>query len=206
VDLGTLTIPSFSVLSVFSMVVLRTSEWPGVPIMLVARQPTHRETLRHNAIKRWVPCFEDLDAAFGALGRPPVRHRRMIRLAGHLGSSAEARRYVRDAAEKWGFGGMTDVVEDAQLIATELVENTVRHTASDLTLRLELRNGLLTVAVGDDDPRSAVLRERGENLVSSGLIVVAKLAKVWGCTPVIPGGKIVWAVLKAEPPPSCHPG
>jgi hypothetical protein len=201
VDLGTLLIPAFSVLSVFSAVAMRTSDWPAVPIMLVARQETHRETLRHSAVRRWVQCFEDLDAAAAAVGRPLIRRRLVVRLAGQRSSSAEARRHVREAGEKWGFTADGDLLADAQLIATELVENTVRHTVSDLTLRLEFRNGFLTVAVADDDPRAAVPPERsGDSHRASGLLMVAKVAKVWGCAPAMSGGKIVWAVLNAGRP------
>jgi anti-anti-sigma regulatory factor len=208
VDLGPLNIPSFSALNVFSVVALRTSDWPRVPIILVARQSSHREILRHNAVKRWVPCFESLDEAFGAVGRPPVRRRLVVPLPGQRGSSAQVRREVREACGNWGLTD-ADLVGDAQMIATELVENTVRHTVSAPTLRLELRYGLLTVAVADDDPREAVLREGdGDSRLSSGLLVVSKTAKAWGCTPLMSGGKVVWAVLKAgsSPPRSHHTG
>jgi anti-anti-sigma regulatory factor len=197
VDLGPLVIPSTAVLSVFSVVALRTGHWPGVPIMLVARQASHRETLRHSAVSRWVPCFEDLDAAFGAVGEPPLRRRVLVGLAGHRSSAREARRHVREIGGDWGLTEVGDVLADAELIATELVENTVRHTVSDLVLRLELRNGLLTVAVADDDPREAVLLGRTR---ATGLVMVAGMAEVWGCTPAMNGGKIVWAVLDAGRP------
>jgi anti-anti-sigma regulatory factor len=201
IDLGPLVIPSTAVFSVFSLVAMRTGDWPGVPIMLVARQESHRETLRHSAIRRWVPCFEDLDAAFGAVGEPPLRRRVLIELPGRRSSPREARRHVREIGENWGLSKDSDLLGDAELIATELVENTVRHTVSDLTLRLELRKGLLTVAVADDDPREAVLREREcECAQGSGLVMVAGVAKVWGCTPSTNGGKIVWAVLDAGKP------
>jgi anti-anti-sigma regulatory factor len=201
VDLGPLVIPSTAVLTVFSVVAMRTGDWPGVPIMLVARQEAHRETLRHSAVSRWVPCFEDLDAAFGAVGEPPLRRRVLIELAGRRTSSREARRHVRETGANWGLAESGDLIADAELIATELVENAVRHTVSDLTLRLELRNGLLTVAVADDDPREAMLRERVcECARPSGLVMVARVAKVWGCTPATNGGKIVWAVLDAGKP------
>jgi anti-anti-sigma regulatory factor len=201
VDLGPLIVPSTSTLSVFSAVAMRTCAWPAVPIMLVARQETHRETLRHSAVRRWVPCFDDLDSAFGAVGRPPVRRRVLIELAGQLASAGEARRCVREAGEKWGLSGMGDLVGDAELVATELVENTVKHTVSDVTLRLEFSSGLLTVAVGDDDPREAVLREQAyDSVQASGLVIVGRVARVWGCTPTMSGGKIVWAVLNAGRP------
>jgi anti-anti-sigma regulatory factor len=201
VDLGPLVVSSTAVLSVFSVVAMRTGDWPGVPIMLVARQRSHRETLRHSAVSRWVPCFDDLDAAFAAVGEPPLRRRVLVELAGQRSSSGEARRHVREIGEKWGLPEASGLVADAELVVTELVENTVRHTVSDLTLRLELRNGLLTVAVADDDPREAMLRERAcECEQASGLVMVAKVAKVWGCTPATNGGKIVWAVLDAGNP------
>lgn len=85
------------------------------------------------------------------------------------------------------------------MIVTELVENTIRHTTSDARVRLELRRGLFTVAVADDDPRPAVLHERTSTLEHGlGLHLVAGSAKAWGSSPVWGGGKIVWAVLPSR--------
>jgi hypothetical protein len=85
---------------------------------------------------------------------------------------------------------------DAETLATELVENTLQHTESVPRLRLELRRGLLTVAVSDDDPAEAYLREGTDGRPSLGMLLVTQIARTWGCTPSRAGGKTVWASLR----------
>ena len=44
-----------------------------------------------------------------------------------------------------------------------------------------------------------------ESAQASGLVMVGRVARVWGCTPATNGGKIVWAVLDAGKPGLRHP-
>lgn len=85
------------------------------------------------------------------------------------------------------------------MVATELVENSLKHTDSAPTLRLELRCGLLSVAVTDGSPAPAVLRESREQ-PGGGLRLVAQTTRVWGCTLTLAGGKVVWSVLDTRRP------
>src|ERR1044072_1183765 len=62
---------------------------------------------------------------------------------------ALARRFVLDVCSDWPVGPR---VREAVVIANELVENTLLHTYSAPMLRLELRRGMLTIAVYDDNP------------------------------------------------------
>lgn len=102
---------------------------------------------------------------------------------------------------------MPEHEEDAQLIATEFVENTIRHTIYAPRLRLELRRGIFTVAVGDDDPCPAVRHERlGPGEAGLGLQLVAQVARVWGCSRSWSGGKVVWAVLTRRGRPGNRAG
>jgi hypothetical protein len=89
-----------------------------------------------------------------------------------------------------------ELAEDAELVATELVENTLRHTDSAPRLRLELRRRTLSVEVSDGSRRPAVLRE-GLDLVAAGLglRMITKVAKRWGSSRSRSGGKTVWALL-----------
>ncbi|WP_372671797.1 hypothetical protein [Amycolatopsis kentuckyensis] len=80
-----------------------------------------------------------------------------------------------------------------------LTENTIRHTTSTPTLRLDLRRGRLTVAVLDDDPHAAVLLPRPTPGASGlGLHIVAQPATHWGCGPRWSGGKAVRAILTSD--------
>jgi hypothetical protein len=188
-----LQISSVSTLTVFSSAWLRVGDWPGVPIIVVATSEPQRSMLAASPMRHLVPVFADVDSAVASVDRPPMRRRAHVGLAPVAASSRYARRFVYETCERWQ---VSDVTEDAMDIATELVENAIVHAGTPLRLRMDLRSGLLTVAVSDDDPHEAVLREQGEgDRKRQGLRILAALASVWGCTPESSGGKVVWAML-----------
>jgi hypothetical protein len=193
VDVGNLVIPSVHSLTVFSSVWMRVSEWPGVPIMLVARRFATYAKLVGQSMARFVKVYADVPSAMASVGRPPHRRRDHIMLPSSPASSAAARAFVRSTCARWGLDG---VREDALIVATELVENALRHSCGPVRLRLELRRGMLSVAVQDGSPRPAVLREAAhEALPSTGLHIVACLSRAWGSMPTA-DGKVVWATLR----------
>lgn len=199
VDVDGLAIRDPALVSVFSLVALRIGDWPGIPVSLVTGRPEHRMMFSARTVDRVVPVHDDRETAEELL-TPPPRRRAAQLLARSANSSALAREFVRRVCGQWEITAMAD---DALLVATELVENVIRHTDSPPRLRLELRRGFLSIAVGDDNPRPAVLRERlGALEPGLGLRMVAQVAKVWGCSRSWSGGKVVWAVLtrRAAPP------
>ena len=111
-------------------------------------------------------------------------------------AARQARRIVAAACADWRIGGLES---DAEIVATELVENTLQHTRSIPRLRLVLRDGALTVAVSDDDSEAAHVREEeSERGRGFGMLIVSRIARVWGCTRAR-AGKTVWAVLPTRP-------
>ncbi|MBP2478180.1 anti-sigma regulatory factor (Ser/Thr protein kinase) [Crossiella equi] len=105
----------------------------------------------------------------------------------------QARVLVRDTLTGWDLPA--PVIEDAMLVASELVANVVDHANGPL--RLEVRpsgNGVL-VRVSDGSGVPPVLH-RGplDSVRQRGLQLVEALSVRWGHTPVA-GGKIVWAEL-----------
>lgn len=152
VDVDELAVTSAYAMSVFSTVWMQVNEWPGVPLLLLATEPTRRAQLASSPVSRFVPVHGDLQAAMRAVGRPPARHWDRLTLPATAASSAVARCFVRRTCRRWGVGAAE---EDAAAIATELVENVIQHTASTAELRLELRNGMLSIAVSDNDRRPA---------------------------------------------------
>lgn len=186
-----LVIGSVYSLAAFSSAWLRVSDWPGVPILLVARDLALRDAIRRTAMARFVPVHDGIDAAIAASSDPPPCRRAEVDLVSVTASSRLARAFVRSTCQRWNVAGY---VAEATDVATELVENAILHADTDLSLRLELRNGRLTVAVRDGCPREAVLRER-TSVPAGGLHLVAHLARAWGCAPDTRGGKVVWAVL-----------
>ncbi|WP_410632218.1 ATP-binding protein [Amycolatopsis sp. cmx-4-83] len=173
VDIRALAIADASLTGVFSLVARRIGDWPGIPFTVVAADA-------------------DLAAAVAAPDHQ-VRRRSERTFARAAGSSALVRDFVSGELAAWG---VPELAEDARFIATELVENVLRHTTSEPRLRLDLRRGVCTVAVGDQDTRPAVLLERLSPFEPGmGLKLVAQLARTWGCSRSWSGGKVVWAVL-----------
>jgi anti-anti-sigma regulatory factor/anti-sigma regulatory factor (Ser/Thr protein kinase) len=202
-DIQGLRIGDDTLASVFSVIAMRISDWPGIPFSLVSTRPEHLALLESRVVDRFVAVHADVGTAERERDRPP-RRRAVQLLAPTVGASALARQFVSRVCAEWG---VPEYEEDGRLIATELVENTIRHTVSAPRLRLELRRGLFTVSVGDDDPHPAVLHERlSPGDAGLGLRLVAQVARVWGCSRSWAGGKVVWAVLTRRGRPGSRHG
>lgn len=110
-------------------------------------------------------------------------------------AARQARRIVAEIRAGWRLGGLEP---DAEIVATELVENTLRHTRSAPRPRLVLRDGALTVAVSDDDPGVCAPDGTPNAWPGLGMLLISRIARVWGCTRAR-AGKTVWAVLHTRP-------
>lgn len=106
-------------------------------------------------------------------------------------AARRARRFVDGVCVDWH---ITSLTPEAETVASELVENTLQHTESTPKLSLELNRGELTVAVSDDSPRRAYVRNANSR-GGFGMLIVQQTARDWGCTPSADGGKTVWARL-----------
>lgn len=107
-----------------------------------------------------------------------------------------ARALLAELLPEWGMAGL---VEDAALIATELVANAIRSREA-IRLWVYATGGVLHIEVFDTRPEPP--RLRGPDLFDEdgrGLLLVAACADRWGHRPV-EGGKIVWATLPAGHP------
>lgn len=120
-----------------------------------------------------------------------MRSRAEITLGRAPEAARHARRFVDGVCANWH---LADVVCDAEVVASELVENTLQHTDSAPCLSLEFDRETLTVAVADESGISAHVRPSGAD-GGFGLVMVARTASAWGCTPSAAGGKTVWARL-----------
>ncbi|MFI5611976.1 ATP-binding protein [Amycolatopsis sp. NPDC051903] len=194
-DISALDIPDPVQIGVFSLIARRIEEWPAVPFALVSERTEHRELLRERSVDRFACVAPDAGAAAERMARPQ-RQRLRCEIERSPNAGREARAFVRTTCAAWG---TPEFADDAALVASELVENAVQHTGCEPTLQLDLSRGRCTVAVGDDNPAPALLRESvrpaGPGL---GLRMVAQLARAWGSSPAWRGGKVVWAKLSAR--------
>lgn len=193
VDLDDLVVPDGSALALFTSVSGQLAQWPGVPMLLTTGHDADRARVVQLRLARFVSVHSSVAAAAAAIDDPPPRRIARRKLPNSLASAALARRFVLDVCSAWHASAHT---AEAVVIANELVENTLLHTYSAPSIRLELRRGLLSVAVYDDDPHRATLVETTMPVHRRGLVLVAQLAYVWGCSPTPHGGKVVWAVLR----------
>lgn len=88
------------------------------------------------------------------------------------------------------------MVEDAQLVVSELVTNALIHGQSQCEFRVGLTDAALRLQVvdsGDDMPDPQIAGEGDEH--GRGLLLVSAVCAAWGVEALPAGGKIVWAEL-----------
>jgi DNA-binding NarL/FixJ family response regulator len=110
-------------------------------------------------------------------------------------AARHARAVVRDLLQHWGFH---DLVEDAVLVASELVTNAVEHTHSSCAMVVNRSGGGVRIEVCDDgggspDPQPPSTTAEG----GRGLMIVSALARAWGVDSA-PPTKTVWVELAAR--------
>ncbi|MEH0423981.1 ATP-binding protein [Streptomyces sp. B21-083] len=128
----------------------------------------------------------------------------MLYIPHDLRAVTVCRRTVRLVLTMHGLIRLTDV---AELMATELVSNGVRHTKGPVALRLNWRAGVLRVGVWDADPEppepppsAAALTQLTHLEDGRGLALVRSCADLWGWQPLSRSGirgKYVWCDLGA---------
>ncbi|MFD4636046.1 ATP-binding protein [Lentzea sp. NPDC058436] len=188
---------SAAMLSVFTTVCLKVSDWPDVPVVLIAETERHRRDLHLSAVTRSVATAPDLISAVELAQERPLRRFRKLALPDTLVAALIARNAVRDVCEEWE---LPHLVRDALLVVTELVDNAIRHARTECVLRVELRQSRLTLAVTDGSAEPPVLTASRTDVPGRrGLEVVDELSRAWGVMPSFGGGKVVWAVLALRP-------
>lgn len=212
VDLAGLEVDRISTLSVFPTVWMRTSVWPGVPVVLAGARAPLDAMLASSAVPRFLACHATTAIALDSIGHPPPRRRSEIELPHDVASSRVARQWLCEQMDRFELPDC----ETATLVATELVDNAIQHALSSCKLRLELHPLGLSIAVSDADPRPPVLhsREVATARAEFGMSLIEMLSRAWGCSPRWDGGKVVWAVLPVaggpgtpiDPPGPAAPG
>ncbi|MGW1160520.1 ATP-binding protein [Streptomyces sp. NPDC002519] len=100
--------------------------------------------------------------------------------------------------------GLIRLVDTAELLATELVSNAVRHTKGPAALRVRWSAGVLRIGAWDADPEppepSVPLEQVTDVEEGRGLGLVRACADLWGWQPLTRDGnrgKVVWCELAA---------
>ncbi|MBC2868231.1 ATP-binding protein [Streptomyces mexicanus] len=100
--------------------------------------------------------------------------------------------------------GLIRLVDLAELLATELISNAVRHTKGPAALRVRWSAGVLRIGAWDADPTPPEPPVPLEQVVDleegRGLALVKACADLWGWQPLSREGnrgKVVWCELGA---------
>src|SRR4051794_40094958 len=105
----------------------------------------------------------------------------------------QARQHVARACD----GLMHDLVEIAQLLATELVTNALDHGAGEITLGITRSDHDLRIDVGDEGPGwPRATTPRPDQTRGRGMLLVESMAAAWGVEPPAEKGKRVWFRLR----------
>jgi anti-anti-sigma factor len=187
-----------------------SSSWPDTPLLLCGARPVVAEALARLGVPRFVPVYASLDEAVVDAGRRPPYLRDELRLPPSPAAPAIARRFVRDTCRTWRLllddhdaaaarAAAGELVERAELLASELVTNALVHARTDVRLRLSLRDRRLHIGVHDGGRRLLRLVGGGpEAEAGRGLLLVERLSRAWGVYRPPEGGKVVWCVLGPE--------
>jgi GAF domain-containing protein/anti-sigma regulatory factor (Ser/Thr protein kinase) len=145
--------------------------------------PEHRDDMAILAVRAGAPADGDRREGDAVLDRAAVA------LLLDRRSPARARAFAREQLVAWS---LDDLVDDVQLLTSELVTNAQLHGAAPLTLRLERRRARLRVEVEDGSPRLPTVNDYGpEAGTGRGMLLLGVLAERWDVQPT-PGGKVVW--------------
>ncbi|MEU9170735.1 ATP-binding protein [Streptomyces sp. NPDC048420] len=100
--------------------------------------------------------------------------------------------------------GLIPLVDLAELLATELVSNAVRHTKGPAALRIRWSAGVLRIGAWDASPEPPEPPGELETLTDAeagrGLAMIRACADMWGWSPLTGQGrqgKFVWCDLAA---------
>jgi anti-anti-sigma regulatory factor/anti-sigma regulatory factor (Ser/Thr protein kinase) len=193
IDLAAARVADDLAVALFPAIDRHAAAWPGCDVILAAPSPEVDEALKTTAVCRYVKICPTVEDALRPDRPTPTYRRRSTPLLPIPSSATEARWFVDEICRSWGVEKLSG---PAQLVATELVSNSIRHARTAIELMVSLRSRYLHIAVRD---RSVVLpRRRAADLHGEGgrgLLVVEALSTAWGSSPT-DDGKVVWATLK----------
>jgi hypothetical protein len=171
-------------------------QWPGIPIGLICPDRELREGLGGADEGRYLAIAETGPAVWGELSEGAATATVRATLAPEPRSARAARDFVAQTCSDWG---CSQQVLAATLIASELVTIAVLHARTPLTLSVSRCGHELRVGVRDHDSRPPTPRLVGsDDATGLGMRVVEALCQDWGVL-FAAGGKLVWAILPAQP-------
>jgi len=197
VDLAGLTAVNAAALPVFGGLAAQAAHWPGAALLLSQPPPAVAAALPDTPVARDLPVHTSFEAALAEAAAEPAPLRVRQRLEPTLHAPRLARELAAQACASWGLGSSA---VPAEIIASELVTNAVRHAGTVIDFRVTCRDHQLRVSVHDRAGELARIRAPAESDDHGrGLLIVDSVATGWGNI-TVPDGKVVWASLWVTPP------
>ena len=113
----------------------------------------------------------------------------------HRADCALLRSRARETLHPWHG---PEVVDDALLVITELVENVVQHTGDGGELTMRNNDGAVRIEVADSSPQlPRAHRPDPRRIGGRGLLVIAAISSAWGAQSD-GHGKVVWADIPTD--------
>lgn len=112
-------------------------------------------------------------------------------------AASSARRIVAGVLGAWR---LQELVQDTQLVVSELIGNAYQHAPGHETVELEvlLHGGAVTIRVSDGSALRPMMRAASDDdSTGRGLMIVEALSSRWGYEDH-EGGKQVWAEIRAS--------
>jgi anti-sigma regulatory factor (Ser/Thr protein kinase) len=141
-----------------------------------------------------------MDDGRGEAGSPPLGAD--ARVPHRVDSIPAARSFLARLLHGWDVAD--EVIDDASLLATELMSNAVRHGTGVLHLEIAVHDRLLRVSVHDRGVEAPVVREVNQTSIDGrGIWLVQCIARDWGSySSGEEPGKTVWFELTTVQSPS----
>ena len=107
---------------------------------------------------------------------------------------AHARCSASEVLRGWRVSDL--LIEDIQLVVSELVANSIEHGCGRVALRITEATGAVTIEVTDSSPAPATIRStQSDSPRGRGLVIVEALAHCWG---VSEDGCTTWAAFSSR--------
>ncbi len=112
-----------------------------------------------------------------------------------LASADGIRSFIEQELRREALG--EDVLFHAQLLATELVTNAIKHAGSPVELTVARRGDRIRIEARDASTTRPVPPHAEASTRHRGLLLVEDLSEAWGVDVQAHNGKVVWCELAA---------
>ena len=173
--------------------------WPGTPVGMVCPTARLREGIARHPDSRYLVIAQRRRQVLAGLARRPRATVVQTSLPPVARSARAARDLVARTLLDWGCGPQ---IGGGTLVVSELVTHAMQYADSDLLVTVARCGAQVRISVRDANRTNAQLMGGVDpaRISHRGLMLVAAVSESWGVLPTSDGGKVVWAVLAANPP------